>query len=203
MKIKCFAVILLVSIVCSSCISVRPVNTSTKANVEQQIQLGDKLVIDDIMEVTIDYIYLTEEKTFPPSGNYHYLVFGLNDVKDEKYLIVTGNVKCIAGKALNINSCVDGDIIINDKYEQGLSITLGEQFDENVKSLQTRRFYLYASISDELAGIIETVKLNLKLLSDEKYIDTSFLLIPGNASRQGFILEAGVNDFKEEPASKD
>ena len=215
MRTRIAAGMLLIMLFCASCGQVPINNTSPKTELaattnaavtttaaeetEKQIRIGETVIVDDVMEVTLDYIFVAEEIILSRTGENGMFYYSLNDKPDEKYLIISARVKNLAVKALEVSPCIRAHSLINNKYEDTMTVTTGRGLDESVKSLQTLRFYIYVSLSDELSGIIESVKVDISLLSDEKHVDDSILTMPSNVSRQNYIFEAGINDFKEDP----
>lgn len=127
------------------------------------------------MELTLESSEWVEEiKPSNTSGGYSYY-----ENKDgEKYFVIKGKAKNIAGENLDIQYANESQILINDTYKATVNIeaeeTDGTSFYGNIKPLQTLNIIAYASVSDEAYDICENVKLTLNVLSDSAYIRNFF-----------------------------
>lgn len=143
--------------------------------VEKKMNLNQTVTIGDVMELTLESSEWVEEiKPSNTSGLYSYY-----ENKDgEKYFVIKGKAKNIAGENLDIQYVNESQIIINDKYTANVTIeaeeTDGTSFYGDIKPLQTLNIIAYASISDEAYDICENIKLTLNVLSDSTYISNFY-----------------------------
>lgn len=138
---------------------------------EKKLNLNQTVTIGDVMELTLESSEWVEEiKPSNTSGVYSYY-----ENKDgEKYFVIKGKAKNIAGENLDIQYANESQILINDTYKANVTIeaeeTDGTSFYGDIKPLQTLNIIAYASISDEAYDICENIKLTLNVLSDSTYI---------------------------------
>ena len=135
------------------------------------ISLNKTVTIGDVMELTLESSEWTDE-IIPSntSGVYSYK----SDVEGEKFFVVRGKVKNIAGETMDITYVNESQLLINDTYKANVNIEAeesdGTSFYGDVKPLQTLNIVVYASVSDELFDIADNVKLTLNMLSDSSKI---------------------------------
>lgn len=139
--------------------------------VEKTINLNQAVTIGNVMELTLESSQWVEEiKPSNTSGAYSYY----KDKEGEKYFVIKGKAKNIAGENLDIRYANESQILINDTYKANVIIeaeeTDGTSFYGNIKPLQTLNIIAYASVSDEAYNICENIKLTLNVLSDSTYI---------------------------------
>ncbi len=119
------------------------------------------------MEFTVESSeWLEEIKPSNVSGVYSYY----EDKDGEKYFVVRGKIKNLAGENLDIEYANESEILINDTYKANMNIESeeadGTSFYGTIKPLQTLSFVAYASVSDEVYSICEKTKVTFNLLSD-------------------------------------
>ena len=147
-----------------------PVGDST--NQEQTpgvktIELGQKVVIDDVLEFTI-HSCAWEDKILPSniSGTYSYKA----DQEDETYLVLRGTLTNLNGNSFDVRYIQESEIRINDKYsftvEMDTEDTDGKGFGDAIKPLQTMNLVIYTSVSDGVKNIFEDATLTLNMLND-------------------------------------
>ena len=143
--------------------------------IEKKLNLNQTVTIGDVMELTLESSEWVEEiRPSNTSGAYSYY-----ENKDgEKYFVIKGKAKNIAGENLDIQYANESQILINDTYKANVTIeaeeTDGTSFYGDIKPLQTLNIIAYASISDEAYDICENIKLTLNVLSDSTYIRNFF-----------------------------
>ena len=146
-------------------------NTNSEENKpkieEKPIAFNQTVTIGDVMELTLESSEWADEiKPSNTSGGYSYY----DDKEGEKYFVVRGKVKNIAGEDLDISYINESQILINDKYKAYVRMEAeesdGSSFYGDIKPLQTLNIIAYASVSDELFDSCEHIKLTLNMLSD-------------------------------------
>ncbi len=135
------------------------------------IELNKTVTIGDVMELTLESSeWVDEIKPSNVSSYYSYY----EDKEGEKYFVVRGKAKNLAGEDLNIRYVNESEITINGKYKATVEIDAeksdGTSFYGAIKPLQTLNIIAYASVSDDVYNICENTNLTLNILSDSEYI---------------------------------
>ncbi|MBE7018676.1 MAG: hypothetical protein E7413_02210 [Ruminococcaceae bacterium] len=156
--------------------SVAPTATKT-ATGASTLNVNETVTIGDVMELTLESAAWTEE--IEPSNTSASYYSTIDDKEGEKFFVVRGKVKNLAGGDLDLSwKGFKGEMLINDTYKSDLSIEVeksdGTGFYADIKPLQTLNVIIYASISDELQGMAESASVNLKFVNDAEYIDEYF-----------------------------
>ena len=131
------------------------------------ITLGQKVVIEDVMEFTVNTCSW-EDKILPSdiSGTYSYKA----DQEDETYLVLRGTLTNLNGNSFDVKYIQESEIRINDKYTFSILMdgedTDGKGFGDATKPLQTVNFVIYASVSDGVKDIFESATVTLNILND-------------------------------------
>lgn len=141
------------------------------------LNVNETVTIGDVMELTLESAEWTEE--IDPSNTSASYYSSKDDQEGEKYFVVRGKVKNLAGGNLDLSwKGFEGEMLINDTYKSELSLDVEESdgtgFYGEIKPLQTLNIIIYASISDELQAMAESASLNLKFVNDADYIDEYF-----------------------------
>lgn len=139
------------------------------------IKLGQKIVMDDIAEFTLEKSTWSDEiKPSDTNRAYSYK----SDVDSEKYFVLKGTVKSIASDSFGFDDISDIEVLINGKYKFDGYIQIEESdrngFTSSVKPLQESVILIYASVSDEAYRICENVKVDIKIQSDLENADWRF-----------------------------
>lgn len=139
--------------------------------VEKKINLNQTVKIGDVMELTLESSeWLEEIKPSNTSGVYSYY----ENKEGEKYFVVRGKIKNIAGENLDIQYANKSQILINDMYKANVTFeaeeTDGTSFYGDIKPLQTLNIIAYASVSDDAYNICENIKLTTNMVSDSAYV---------------------------------
>ena len=133
------------------------------------IELNKTVTIGDVMELTLESSEWVDEIK-PSNASYSYY----EDKEGEKYFVVRGKAKNLAGEDLNIGYVNESEITINGKYKATVEIDAeqsdGTSFYGAIKPLQTLNIIAYASVSDDVYNICENTNLTLNILSDSEYI---------------------------------
>lgn len=144
-------------------------------SVSAPINFNETVVVGDVMEITLEgYEWLDEIKPSNTTGAYSYK----SDNVGEKYFVIKGKVKNIAGDTLDISYAHESELIINGRYKANINIVAeeadGTSFYGYVKPLQTLNIVIYASVSDELYEICENIDVTFNLLSDSSRVGYFF-----------------------------
>ena len=135
------------------------------------ISLNKTVTIGDVMELTLESSEWVDE--IMPSNTSDFYSYK-SDVEGEKFFVVKGKVKNIAGETIDITYANESQLLINDTYKANVNIEAeesdGSSFYGDIKPLQTLNIVVYASVSDELFDIADNVKLTLNMLSDSSKI---------------------------------
>lgn len=138
----------------------------------KKLELNETVTIGDVMELTLESSEWTDEiKPSNTSGTYSYKA----DSEGEKYFVIKGKVKNIAGDNLDIEYGNQSKIIINDTYKANVTIESeeadGTSFYGSIKPLQTLNIIAYASLSDEAYNICENIRCDFDIMNDSSYIN--------------------------------
>lgn len=139
------------------------------------IEFGQKVVIDGIIEFTLDSCSWQDE-IYPSdiSGAYSYY----SDEPDETYLVIRGSMTNLSGESYDVDSLQDSDILVNEKYSFSVSIEAeepdGASFSRSTKPLQTVNLIIYAGISDGVKEIFEDGVITFNILNDPSRIQYVF-----------------------------
>lgn len=138
----------------------------------EKLYIGQTVTIGDVMELTLENSEWTDEiKPSNTSGSYCYY----EDKEGEKYFVIKGKVKNIAGEDLDLTYVNQSKIIVNDTYEADVTFEAeekdGTSFYGDVKPLQTLNFVAYASLSDEAYNICKKIRCDIDMINDSSYIN--------------------------------
>ncbi len=139
------------------------------------LTLGQKVVIDDIVEFTLNSCSWSQE-VLPSNtkGSYTYY----DDNEDETYIILRGTLTNISGDTIDIDDLQESEILVNNKYSFYVRMVAedsdGAGFSSGTKPLQTVNFVIYASISDGVKDIFENATITLLILNDPSRINYYF-----------------------------
>ncbi len=146
-------------------------------NKDSDIAFNQPITVGDVMEITFtSWEWADEIYPSDVSGYYNYY----SDKAGEKYVVLKGTIKNISPKEFTIAGEVDAAVSINDKYETDVNVVCessdGTDFIpyENIKSLQTLNFVIYASYADEVYNEYEKVKFDLELFNDSDEIGEDY-----------------------------
>jgi len=153
----------------------------------KKLALNETVTIGDVMELTLEGSEWTDEiKPSNTSSVYSYY----EDKDGEKYFVIKGKVKNIAGEDLDIEYVNQSKIVINDTYKADIRIeaeeTDGTSFYANIKPLQTLNIIAYASLSDEAYSICEDIRCDLDIVNDSTHINEFF---SNNTPHDSFYIE--------------
>lgn len=146
---------------------------TTQAPVDSRISvsLNEQFTVGEVMTITLTSCEWCEE-ILPSNTNGVYSYLSDND--GEKYFVVRGEIKNLAGEVLDITYCGEAEVLINGKYRVPANMDAedvdGNSFYGSVKSLQTLPLIVYASVSDELYNSCENVELTLNLINTEENV---------------------------------
>ena len=122
-----------------------PETTITEVNFTEQITT-------DFVEIVIDGAsYGDEIKPDNPQRVYSYM----SDQDGEKYVYLYGTIKNVSGETFEFADNMFAELVFDDKYIYSGSITADEGGDfsyiyASLKPLKSEKFYIIASIPDEL-----------------------------------------------------
>lgn len=147
-------------------------NTKKEA---ENIHIGQTITIGDIMELTFESTEWNDEiKPSNTSGVYSYY----EDKEGEKYFVIKGKVKNIAGEDLDLGNVSQSKIIVNDTYKADVTFKAekndGSSFFGDVKPLQTLNFIAFASLSDEAYNICKKIRCDIDIVNDSSYMNEFF-----------------------------
>lgn len=120
-----------------------------------KVNFGETIT-NDTLEIVIDTASTSQEiKPSDTSSVYSYIA----DKDGETYFFLTGNLKNIAGTDYDVDE-LNLDFCFDEKYNYTgrVLIDVGENdfYNTNVKPLQTVKYYMYASIPDEMINSYST-----------------------------------------------
>lgn len=121
---------------------------------ENTITTGETVVIDDVIEFTLDYCEVVEEvNPSAPDGVYsHY-----PDKAGEKYIVLWGTVTNLNSNSYDLDYIIKSEITINGQYTFSGQVESeesdGSGFNYSVLPLQTTKFVIFYSVSDKAAEI--------------------------------------------------
>lgn len=143
--------------------------------VTKTVNLNETFKVGELMEITLKEAEWTEE--IMPSNTKGYYSY-YEDKDGEKYFVIYGELKNFGSDALDTKWINESKLLINENYGFNVSMELedneGNNFYGVAKPLQTLKLIIYSSVSDEAYEIWETIDLEMKILSDDKYIDGFF-----------------------------
>lgn len=121
--------------------------------------LGDKIALD-FVEMTLDKITSAEEmKPTDTNGVYSYM----SDKEGEKYFYLFGTIKNIGAESYSVENIV-AEVLIDDKYKYNAYIKADDGgndfYGDYVKPFGSVKYYLYASIPDELMAQYKTATIS-------------------------------------------
>lgn len=121
-----------------------------------KLNLGDSVDLD-FLEMTVGSASWSDElKPTDTSGVYSYM----SDVENETYFWLTGTMKNISGNSYNVEDIV-AEIVFDSKYTYNAYLKADDGGNDfygyNVKPLASVKYYIYASVPDELIDMYSTV----------------------------------------------
>lgn len=123
------------------------------------INIGDKIELD-FVEIEIEE-YGTSDTITPTdtSRGYSYIA----DVEKEKYYYITGTLKNLSGNTYDVENILV-EFVFDEKYTYSGRLAAcawtNSFYGENVKPLGTVKYYIYASIPEELIDSYSTCKIS-------------------------------------------
>lgn len=161
-------------------------NTSTDSNIETlpiNLELNMVSTVGDVMDITITGAEWSDS-VLPSDTSKSYSYY--EDKENETYFIVHGTITSHASDSFDIRWNSDSSILVNEKYTFSSTMEFedldGRGFGESIKPLQTRGFILYASVSDEVYSISESVQVNFEIPDNEEQLDYFYDKDHSNAS---------------------
>ena len=161
-------------------------NTSTDSNVETppiSLELNTMSAVGDVMDITITGAEWSDS-ILPSATGKSYSYY--EDKENETYFIVHGTITSHASDSFDIRWNSDSSILVNEKYTFSSTMEFedldGRGFGESIKPLQTRGFILYASVSDEVYSISESVQVSFEIPDNEEQLNYFYDKDHSNAS---------------------
>ena len=153
----------------------------------KKLALNETITIGDVMELTLESSeWVDEIKPSNTSDFYSYY----EDKEGEKYFVIKGKIKNIAGEDLDLDYINQSKIIVNDTYKADVRIEAeegdGTSFYADVKPLQTLNLVAYASLSDEAYNICKDIRCELDIVNDSAHINKFF---SNNTPHDSFYIE--------------
>lgn len=153
----------------------------------EKLNIGQTITIGDVMELTLESSEWTDE--IKPSNTSDFYTY-YEDKEGEKYFVIKGKVKNIAGEDLDLDYVNQSKIIVNDTYKADVRFEAeesdGTSFYADVKPLQTLNFVAYASLSDEAYNICEKIRCDLDIVNDSAHMKEFF---SNNTPHDSFYIE--------------
>lgn len=150
-------------------------NTSTDSNVEippADVELNSTFAVGDVMDITLTGAEWCDS-ILPSNTNKSYSY--MPDRDGETFFVAHGIITSHASDSFDIQWCSDSAILVNRKYSFSATMEFedldGGGFGESIKPLQTRNFVIYASVSDEVYSISESVQVNFELPDNEEQLN--------------------------------
>lgn len=143
------------------------------------IALNKAITVGDVMEITFTSWEWCDEilPANSTSGYYSYY----DDKSGEKYIVIKGTVKNISPKEYALDDVVDMVATVNNKYEISATTASIESSDgtgfssyEDIKSLQTLDFVIFASYADGVYDEYENIKFEFELFNNSDKIGEYF-----------------------------
>ena len=164
----------------------------------RKLNLNETVTIGDVMELTLEGSdWVDEIKPSNTENGYSYY----EDKPGEKYFVIKGKVKNIAGEDLDMDYINQSKIIVNDKYKANVEIQAedsnGTSFYGEIKPLQTLNIIAYASLSDEAYDICKEVRCDIDIVNDSTHIKEFY---SNNTPHDSFYIEfenSNTNESEE------
>ena len=138
------------------------------------IGVGDTIRNDTVV-ITIDQVGSADQLL--PSDPTGYIYMTQPDKENETYFYATGTIKNISGETVSIGGLYSR-LEFDGKYHYDATIRQdidGDFFFGPIKPLETIRYYVFASVPDEMADSYTTCKIQFAFRDDFKYvINTGF-----------------------------
>lgn len=153
----------------------------------EKLNVGQTITIGDVMELTIESSEWSDE--IKPSNTSNFYTY-YEDKEGEKYFVIKGKVKNVAGEDLDLDYVNQSKIIVNDTYKADVRFEAeesdGTSFYADVKPLQTLNFIAYASLSDEAYNICEKIRCDIDIVNDSAHMKEFF---SNNTPHDSFYIE--------------
>lgn len=138
---------------------------------EKNINLGETITIGDVMEFTPEELVWQDE--IKPSNTKNVYSY-LKDEPNNKFLILKGHLKNIAGETLQTEYTSKVKAVINGKYNYEGSFQCegkeGNDFYGTPAPLETTKFIIFTSIPNSAIDSFKDGKLKIKITSDSNKI---------------------------------
>lgn len=161
-------------------------NTSTDSDIKTppiSMELNTTYAVGDVMDIAITGAEWSDS-VLPPNISKTYSYY--EDKENETYFIVHGTITSHASDSFDIRWNSDSSILVNEKYTFSSTMEFedldGRGFGESIKPLQTRNFIIWASVSDEVYNIGESVQVNFELPDNEEQLNFFYDSDHSNAS---------------------
>jgi len=150
-------------------------NSSKRPVTSKIIHSGDTIELD-FVEMSIEGI--STAKAIYPDKYEKYISHYLEDIEGETYVCIYGNMKNISGETYEIIYNTYASILFDNQYnyEGAMIIDEGDSlsyFSVDFKPLQSAKYYIYASVPDEMLESYTTV--NMTFGFKEGFEDTFFI----------------------------
>lgn len=166
---------------------------SSQINDDDYLQLGNTIVVDNIMELTL--VSCEWSQDILPSnteGSYNYI----EGTAGESFLILKGTVKNLASETFSIDNCIKTQFLVNNKYKLDGSLTCEESdgtgVGEEPKPLQTLNIMIYTALADELKEQFENGTITININSDTGRINKRF---DSDEPHNVYIINITLDDF--------
>lgn len=135
------------------------------------VKLNEKFTVGDVMEITLTSAEWCDE-ILPSNTDGVYSYYADNEL--EKFFVIHGNLKNLAGQTLDISYAGNAEVQINGKYKLPAVMELedveGNSFYGNATPLQTLPLVIYVSASNELYDACTSVQVSLDLVNSGENI---------------------------------
>ena len=129
------------------------------------VALGDTIALD-FVEMTLEELYVSDT-ILPTDTDSSYSYIG--DVENEQHFCITGTLKNLSGNSYNVEY-IYAEMVFDDKYTYSAQLSACAWTDnfygESVKPLGTVKYYIHASIPDELINSWSTCTIMFGFQND-------------------------------------
>ena len=128
----------------------------------QPVNFGETFS-NEILEIVIDSASTMQEiKPSDTSGVYSYI----SDVPNETFFFLTGSAKNLSGEDYDVTE-MQIDFCFDDAYNYSGNIVIDEGgddfYNDNIKPLKTVKYYMYASVPDEMVDSYTTCSVQFSV----------------------------------------
>lgn len=154
--------------------AVKEIEVTVVKDRAQKINIGDTITLDFVEMSVLNTDWSSTIKPKDTSSVYSYM----SDQDGETYFWISGNIKNTSGEKYDIEN-IEAEIIFDNRYTYSayLIATDGYSFYDNyVNPLKTVKYYIYASVPDEVREMYSTCQIKFGFTDNfaEDYLRLNF-----------------------------